>query len=74
MERVGDRQDKMEQHCSTGQSLQQAVVPMEEEEDVNLNQHCNLVFQAHLYNELFWRNMMHLNFIQFLVHTPSTKF
>ena len=32
MERVGDRQDKMEGHCSTGQSPQQAVVPMGEEE------------------------------------------
>jgi hypothetical protein len=31
MERVGDRQEKMEGYCSTGQSPQRAVVPMEEE-------------------------------------------
>jgi hypothetical protein len=29
MERVGDREDKMEGHCSTGQSPQRAVAPME---------------------------------------------
>jgi hypothetical protein len=33
MERVGDRQGKMEGYCSTGQSRQRAVVPMEEEEE-----------------------------------------
>ena len=33
MERVGDRQGKMERYCSTGQSPQRAVVPMEEEEE-----------------------------------------
>jgi len=33
MERVGDRYEKMEGRCSTGQSPQRAVVPMEEEED-----------------------------------------
>ena len=32
MERVGGRQEKMERHCSIGQSTQWAVVPMEEEE------------------------------------------
>ena len=38
MERVGDRQGKMEGYCSTGQSPQWAVVPMEEEEyDFTLN-------------------------------------
>jgi hypothetical protein len=31
MERAGDRQEKMEGYCSTGQSPQWAVVPMEEE-------------------------------------------
>ena len=31
MERIDGRQEKMEGHCSTGQSPQQAVVPMEEE-------------------------------------------
>jgi hypothetical protein len=33
MERVGDRWGKMEGYCSTGQSPQRAVVPMEEEEE-----------------------------------------
>ena len=32
MERVDGRQEKMEGHCSTGQSPQWAVVPLEEEE------------------------------------------
>jgi len=33
MERVGDRKGKMETYCSSGQSPQRAVAPMEEEED-----------------------------------------
>ena len=33
MERVGGRSVKMEGHCSTGQSPQWAVVPMEEEDE-----------------------------------------
>ena len=33
MKRDGDRKDKMEGHCSTGQSPQRAVAPMEEEEE-----------------------------------------
>jgi hypothetical protein len=33
MERVGDRWEKMEGSCSTGQSPQRAVVPVEEEEE-----------------------------------------
>jgi hypothetical protein len=33
MERVGDGQEKMEGSCSTGQSPQWAVVPVEEEEE-----------------------------------------
>jgi hypothetical protein len=33
MERAGDRWEKMEGSCSTGQSLQRAVVPVEEEEE-----------------------------------------
>jgi len=33
MERVGDRLGKFEGYCSTGQSPQWAVVPMEEEEE-----------------------------------------
>jgi hypothetical protein len=33
MERVGDGWEKMEWSCSTGQSPQRAVVPVEEEEE-----------------------------------------
>jgi hypothetical protein len=33
MEKVGDRQGKMERYCSTGQSPQQAVAPTKEEEE-----------------------------------------
>jgi hypothetical protein len=33
MERVSDRWEKMEGSCSTGQSPQRAVVPVEEEEE-----------------------------------------
>ena len=33
MERVGDRQGKMERYCSTGQSPQRAVAPTEKEKD-----------------------------------------
>ena len=33
MERVGDRQGKMEEYCLTGQGPQRAVAPMEEEEE-----------------------------------------
>jgi hypothetical protein len=33
MERVGDREEKMEGSCSTSQSPQRAVVPVEEEEE-----------------------------------------
>jgi hypothetical protein len=36
MESVGDRWEKMEGYCSTGQSPQRAVVPMEEEEEEEL--------------------------------------
>jgi hypothetical protein len=34
METVGDRWEKMEGTCSTGQGPQWAVVPVEEEEEV----------------------------------------
>jgi len=33
MERVGDRQGKMERYCSTGHYPQRAVAPTEEEEE-----------------------------------------
>jgi hypothetical protein len=35
MDRVGDRWEKMEGSCSTGQSPQRAVVPMEERKKKN---------------------------------------
>jgi hypothetical protein len=35
MERVGDRWEKMERHCSTGQSKLRAVEPMEEEGSIS---------------------------------------
>ena len=34
MESVGDREGQMEGYCSTGQSPQWAVAPMDEEEEV----------------------------------------
>jgi hypothetical protein len=36
MERVGDRQGKMESYCSIGQSPQRAVAPTEEEEEYTI--------------------------------------
>ena len=33
MERVNDKQEKMEGHCSTGQSPLRAVEPLEEDEE-----------------------------------------
>ena len=45
MERVSDRQGKMERYCSTGQSPQQAVAPTEEEE-AHLNKLLFLCFYA----------------------------
>jgi hypothetical protein len=33
MERVGDREGKMERYCSTGQSPLRAVAPTEDEEE-----------------------------------------
>jgi hypothetical protein len=47
MERVGDRWEKMEGYCSTGQSPQRAVVPVEEEEEEEE------VFTRHLGNIMF---------------------
>ena len=41
MERVGGRQEKMEGHCSTGQSPQWAVVPAEEGEE------SSFIYQSH---------------------------
>ena len=52
MEGVGGRQEKMEGHCSTGQSSQWAVVPMEEEEEFIIETHsilCLLLFYDKFY-------------------------
>ena len=43
VERVGDRQGKMERYCSTGQSPQRAVAPMEEEDRI-LGQHLQISY------------------------------
>ena len=43
MERVGGRWEKMEGHCSTGQSPQWAVVPMEEEEEEEEEEYSRIV-------------------------------
>jgi len=48
MERVGGRWEKMEGHCSTGQSLQRAVVTMEEEEEEEEEEHKTLLLEAQL--------------------------
>jgi hypothetical protein len=51
MERVGDRLEKMEGSCSTGQSPQWAVVPMEEkeeEEEEEFHNFGNVVFIGRL--------------------------
>jgi hypothetical protein len=43
MERVGDRWEKMEGYCSTGQSPQWVVVPVEEEEEEERSGEENLI-------------------------------
>jgi hypothetical protein len=43
MERVGDRWEKMEGSCSTGQSPQWAVVPVEEEGYIFLSLKSSLI-------------------------------
>jgi hypothetical protein len=43
MERVGDKWKKMEGCCSTGQSPQWAVVPVEEEEEEEDSYHSQSV-------------------------------
>jgi hypothetical protein len=43
MERVGDRWEKMEGSCSTGQSPQRVVVPMEEEEEEEEDRHIDAI-------------------------------
>jgi hypothetical protein len=47
METVGGRYEKMEGHCSTGQSPQWAVVPMEEEGQ-NYSEFSKMTFPAYL--------------------------
>jgi hypothetical protein len=43
MERIGDRWEKMEGSCSTGQSPPWAVVPVEEEEEEEEEEYCDLL-------------------------------
>ena len=52
MERVGGRYEKMEGHCSTGQSPQWAVVPMEEEEASTCLEQPSVHLQEDLYMQL----------------------
>ena len=47
MERVGGRLEKMEGHCSTGQSPQWAVVTVEEEEEEEEEKEAYLISQKH---------------------------
>jgi len=44
MERVGDRQGKMEGYCSTGQSPQRAVAPTEKEEGNSKHRLANTLY------------------------------
>jgi hypothetical protein len=46
MERVVDRWEKMEGYCSTGQSPQRAVVPVEEEEEEEEKELFHIVFSS----------------------------
>ena len=50
MERVGDRQGKMERCYLTGQSPQRAVAPMEEEEDSSAVEFVDEALQALCYS------------------------
>jgi len=52
MERVGGRQGKMEGHCSTGQSPQWAVVPMEEEGEEEEEGVCSFLYPTWKVNGL----------------------
>jgi hypothetical protein len=49
MERVGDRYEKMGGYFSTGQSPQQAVVPMEEEEEYMYIQQWHVCVCVYIY-------------------------
>jgi hypothetical protein len=48
MEKDGDRQKKMEGHCSTGQSSHRAVVPVEEEEEEDCYSTATMVARTRL--------------------------
>jgi hypothetical protein len=52
MEKDGDKQDKMEEHCSTGQSPRWAVAPREEEEEDELIHKYDAGFGYQLYRVL----------------------
>ena len=51
MERVGDRQGKMEGYCLTGQSRQWAVVPMEEVDEYI---HTHIYTYIYMYTNNGW--------------------
>jgi hypothetical protein len=59
MERVGDRWEKMEGSCSTGQSPPWAVVPVEEEEE-----------EPFIYNKNIQQNLCH----HMVYFKPQTNF
>jgi hypothetical protein len=70
MKRVGDRWEKMDGYCSTGQSPQQAAVPVEEEEEEeeDVRKHAKNAFGVHdcLYIdwqyspvEMLWHTVKH---------------
>jgi hypothetical protein len=58
MERVGDRWEKMEGSCSTGQSPQWAVVPVEEKEEEEKENFIKI---------FFIRNVLEHHFITVLI-------
>jgi hypothetical protein len=55
MERVGDRQEKIEVYYSTGQSPQRAVVPMEKKKRMkySVRVQCNVLHTKEIYNSYF---------------------
>ena len=58
MERAGDRQGQMERYCSTGQSPQRAVAPMEEEEEFTIIYMKKTCFQGKYNLQLFFTHSL----------------
>jgi hypothetical protein len=64
MERVGDRQEKMEGYCSTGQSPQWAVMPMEEEEEIILLKfRCTCIYHVIILRKSFFHIALCMHFV-----------